>query len=63
MLVNIKSPAVTIPPQWYDDVLWAVCWLLLRLMFLPQLSWKRREMAFKTEKLWLTDYINGIGSI
>ena len=51
MLVNIKSRDITIPSCRFIDVLSAVWLLLLNLIFLPQLSWKRKQMAFKTEAL------------
>ena len=55
MLVNIGSRDITIPSSWSRDVLWAVWLLLLNLIFLPQVSWKRRQMAFKREAMnyWL----------
>ena len=56
MLVNIGSRDITIPSNLSSDVLWAVWLLLLNLIFLPQLSWKRREMAFKTEALHYWSY-------
>ena len=45
MSVSIGSRDITIPSEEniaLGDVRWAVWWLLLNLIFLPQLSWKRR---------------------
>ena len=43
MSVSIGSRDTTIPSPSSDDVLWAVWWLLVSLIFLPQLSWKLRH--------------------
>ena len=64
MSVNIGSHDITIPSPWSDNVLWAVWWLLLNLIFLPQFPWKERptfrperKIINQTEIIWVFCFV------